>query len=120
MPSHTKTKRVTVTIPNTFTPAFWRDADQRTAAVREIRRRVDALKTDTGCNSFQKEMLIERAIFLSIQLETMEREAFDEGKLDSGVYLAMTNTLNGLLRSLGLEPAGDKGVTLESYLEAAK
>jgi hypothetical protein len=108
-------KRV-VTIPERFVPQFWSEADGRCALVKEIRRRVEVLRQDTGADSAQKRTLCERAVFIALQLETMEREAVDNGKLDLGVYTQGTNALLGLLRALGLERRVKSAHDLKSYL----
>lgn len=106
------------TLPATFRPAFWSEADNRLATVREIRRRVDELKSDTGAASAQKRTLCERAVFLALQLETQERQAVEEGKFDLGVYTQGVNALVGVLKSLGLEKvAKPVDGTLASYVK---
>jgi hypothetical protein len=104
-------------IPDSFVPQFWDRIDGRFAIVREIRRRYDELKSDTGADSAQKDLLVQRAVFISVQLETMECVAAESGKLDSGVYTQMTNCLHGLLRQLGLERKKKDAGNLRSYLE---
>jgi hypothetical protein len=91
-------------VPARFTPRFWEGADGRCAVVKEIQRRHERLRRDSGADSYQKELLCQRAVFISLQLETAEREATETtGKFDAGVYTQMTNSLMGLLRALGLE-----------------
>ena len=107
---------MTVTLPERFVPRFWDECDGRIALVREIRRRVDLLKTDTASDSYQKDILCERAIFIACQLETQERAAIERGKFDAGRYTQMANTLVGLLRSLGLERRAKKLDDLQSYV----
>jgi hypothetical protein len=46
---------------------------------------IAAFKEDTGCDSMQKEILCQRAIFVPIQLETLEVVAAESGRLDIGV-----------------------------------
>ena len=98
-----------------FVPRFWEDADGRDAIIKRIKRRVERLKEDVGADSYQKELLCERAAFVVLQLETAERAAFEDGHLDMGVFTQMTNCLLGLLRSLGLEKKV-KAVGLKTYL----
>lgn len=90
-------------MPARFEPQFWQDADGRCAIVKEIKRRVEMLIRDAEVDSYQKKLLCQRAVFVTIQLETMERTAVEQGKLDPGVYTQMVNSLVGLLKSLGLE-----------------
>lgn len=98
-----KSQSLATTLPERFTPQFWQEADQRLAIVREIRRRVTALKADSGADSAQKQTLCERAVFLALQLETQEREAVENGRIDLGSYTQGCNALLGLLRALGLQ-----------------
>ncbi|HWA25698.1 MAG TPA: hypothetical protein VG734_08565 [Lacunisphaera sp.] len=106
----------TVTLSGAFEPRFWEDADGRVAIVREIRTRYEQLKADAQADSTQKDLIAQRAVFVAIQLETMERTACETGKIDAGVYTQMVNCLTGLLKALGLErkakPVGD----LKSYV----
>lgn len=105
------------TIPTTFTPKFWELADGRTTAAKEIRRRFERLQEDTGADSYQKELLCQHAIFLAIQLETMQVEAAETGEFDFGVYTQGVNALSGLLSKLKLERAVQEVVTdLKTYM----
>ena len=92
--------------------------DRRYAIVKEIRRRYLKLKSDTNADCIQKDMLAQRAIFVGVQLETMEALAAEEGVFDPGVYTQMVNCLTGLLRALGLERQKFSGQTLEGYLKS--
>ncbi len=96
-------KNLAGTLPKRFVPRFWEDADGREAVIKRIKRRVERLKQDVGADSYQKEILCERAAFVVLQLETAERAALEDGRLDMGTFTQMTNCLLGLLKSLGLE-----------------
>lgn len=111
-----KKKKNKVTLPKRFTPQFWDDCDGRNSVIKEIRHRCETLKNDSHANSFQKDLLCQRAVFISIHLETMERLAVETGKFDAGVYVQATNCLIGLLKSLGLERQAKK-VSLENYIK---
>jgi hypothetical protein len=120
LPATRKTKaRYSPSFANSFTPRFWETEDSRYAVVREIRHRVQTLADDTGADSFQKRLLCQRAIFLSLQLETAEVEAIRGGVIDLGAYTQGVNCLVGLLRSLGLERRIKDVGTLRDYLGAA-
>jgi hypothetical protein len=108
------------TLPARFEPRFWELADGRSFMVKAIRKRHDLLRDDVGVESTQQELLVQRAVFLSVQLETMEMEAVQNGRFDAGQYTQMTNALLGLLRTLGLKRQIKKAVNLEEYLEARK
>lgn len=85
-----------------FVPRLWLNADRRLAIVRRIKAQVDLLQQHANADSFQKQLLCQRAVFLALQLETAEREALETGKLDMGVYTQGCNALSGLLTKLGL------------------
>lgn len=59
------------------------------------------------------------AVFLGIQLETMEREAADSGEFDQGVYTQMANALSGILTKLGLGKKGGGGNRLQTLKRRA-
>jgi hypothetical protein len=104
------------TLPTRFVAQFWEQADSRFAATREIRRRYDLLKADTGCDSYQKDLLCQRAVFVGCQLETMEVAATQTGNFDAGRYTQMVNALVGLLRSLGLRRSRQQVESLQTYV----
>ena len=109
-----------VTLPERFVPQFWDEADGRCAVIKEIRRRYEFLKEDSQADSYQKDLLCQRAIFISVQLETMERMATETGKFRAGVYTQMVNALTGLLKSLGLERKIKQAVNLREYVKGKK
>ena len=107
-----------VSLSKRFKPKFWQEQDNRVAVVKEIRRRVKALKQDTGADSYQKELLCERAVFLALQLETMECDAIRGKKpLDFAVFTQAVNALSGLLSKLGLERKVHEAGGLKAFLE---
>jgi hypothetical protein len=108
-----------VAIPATFVPDFWSEQDHRTHAVQEIRRRFKLLLADSGADSFQKEIIAQRAVFLSLRLETQEVEYARTGEIDTGVYTQQVNSLLGLLKALGLDKKARK-VGLRQYLGSGK
>ncbi|MGD0766824.1 MAG: hypothetical protein ABSB42_01230 [Tepidisphaeraceae bacterium] len=106
------------TLPTRFTPRFWQDADRRVALVRAIEDRVRRMKDDTGSESYAKEILCERAIFIVSLLETSERDAIEGIRaLDVGSYVQSCNALLGILKSLGLERQVKKLGSLAAYVE---
>lgn len=108
-------QKKTNTLPARFKPHFLEDADGRIATVKELRRRIELLKTDTASDSYQKDILCERAVFIACQLETQERAAIEGGEFHAGTYTQMVNALVGLLRSLGLRRQAKEVESLESY-----
>jgi len=105
------------TVPSEFVPQFWEEADKRQAVVKEIRRRYELLKEHASADSCQRDLLVQRAVFIAVQLETMEINAAQTGAIDPGVYTQMTNTLLGLLKTLGLDRKLKQVVNLDEYVK---
>jgi hypothetical protein len=97
------------TMSTKFTPKLLQESDGRRTAIKELRRRIEILMTDTGADSYQKQLLCERAAFLSVQLGTMEANSVEGQAIEEGVYTQKVNALCGLLTRLGL----DKVTTVE-------
>jgi hypothetical protein len=113
--------RKTITIPAQFKPRFWEDSDRRCAVVRAIKRRYEAVKDQCGGNeSIQRDMLCQRVVFIATILETQEVQAAEGGELDLGVYTQATNSLIGLLKTLGLEKRIKSFTDLRGYLDQKK
>lgn len=108
------------TIASRFVPRFWEEADGRQLAVKEIKRRYETLLDHAGADSFQKELLVQRAVFVSVQLETMEIDAAQGNKFDAGVYTQMCNALLGMLKTLGLERRAKEIPALKAYVEGKR
>jgi hypothetical protein len=64
-------------------------------------------------------LLAQRAAFLALRLETMEVVYATEGRFDAGVDTAMTNTLVGLLKALGLERKARQATHTDNLKEQA-
>ncbi len=114
--SREKRKR-DLALPTHFVPRFWGSIDGRVSLVKEIKRRYEELKEHCDADSHQKDLLCQRAVFVGVQLETMEITAADTGEFDPGVYAQMCNSLLGLLKTLGLErKMPKKTMDLKSYV----
>ena len=112
-----KTPAKAAKLPAQFTPRFWEGMDGRVGVAKEIRRRYETLRADTGASrSAQRDLLCQRAVFLAMILETQEVEAVESGKFDSGSYTQTVNALSGLLSKLGLDRAAVKATNLQDYL----
>ena len=105
----------TITLPQKFVPHFWSDQDRRLAHVREIQKRYEDLVADSAANSVQKELLCQRAVFLSIWIETQKVNAASTGEFDAGKYVHAVNSLVGLLRCLGLDKQAKETMNLSDY-----
>ena len=73
-------------------------------------------QSSLSSESFQQELLARRAVFIAVQLETMEAKALDGEDIDVGVYTQGANALSGLLTKLGLKKAAKQAVALDTYL----
>lgn len=114
--ARTKGRTKEMSISENFTPKFWEALDGRYAIAKEITRRYETLREDTGAESEQRDMLCQRAVFIGVCLETMECEAVASGKFDAGVYTQMSNALLGLLKALGLDRQIKDANALQTYL----
>lgn len=103
-------------LPEKFEPKFWRDCDKRQIVLKEIRQRIERLEEDAGADSYQKQLLVQRAVFLSVQLETWELNAAEGQEFDAGVYTQAANALSGLLSKLGLDKQMAKVEDLATYV----
>jgi hypothetical protein len=105
-------------LPARFVPKFLDDADGRPHVIRVLRNRLEQLKDDAGVDSYQKDLLAQRAIFIAAKLETMEVEAMTKNHIDFGSYTQATNCLLGLLKSLGLQRKAKEVMNLKSYIRS--
>ena len=112
--------RKVVSVPGRFQPRFWTDADQRIATVRAIKKRYEILKEHTQADSIQRDLLCQRAAFLACIVEKFEVECAEGEGLDLGVYTQAVNSLQGLLKTLGLTRQIKNVTDLKSYLEDKK
>lgn len=104
-------------LPARFKPQFLDNLDGRPHVVRTLRNRLQQLKDDCGCDSYQKSILAERCVFLTTKLETMECQAIEKGIIDFGSYVQAVNCLIGLLKSLGLQRKAKEVESLQSYVK---
>lgn len=105
-------------LPARFEPHFLDDADGRCVAVKELRRRLERLKTDAAIDSYQKQIIAQRCVFLTARLETQEVVAAQGGRFDAGCYVQAVNCLIGLLKCLGLQRQAREVVNLRTYVES--
>jgi hypothetical protein len=103
-------------LPQVWEPKALSNADGRWTVIKVLKEKIERLKNDVGCDSFQKEMLCERAGFLTAILETMETNAIEKGQLDAGCYTQSLNALVGILRQLGMKKITKK-CSLNEYVK---
>ncbi len=104
----------------TFKVGFWQDHDQRYALAREIKRRVDQLRESADVSSVQRDIVVQRCVFLSLQIESMETVAARTGQLDASVYGALVNTLLGCLRAIGFDRPEKPITSLAAHIASKK
>lgn len=109
-----------VTLPVKFTPRWLDSADQRQAIVKSIRRRIDQIKEETGCNTLIREMLIEELVFLSVWNASNRLRYLETGEYDAGTAIQALNALSGLASKLGIDRKEVIGPSLQSILEEAR
>jgi len=94
------------------------DLDQRSRALKHVRRFVTAMETDLGgdITTAQRE-LVHRAAMISVLLGDMEaRWLREEEDLNVGSYAALINTQNRVIHALGLKRvARDMTPTIDQY-----
>lgn len=109
-------------LPAAFEPGIGWGLDGRYAPAREIAADLTRLWSDLGGLdrlSLQRRMLVLRVVYLHRRLHDHETRTLrgEAGKMDDGQYAQAVNTLNGLLRSLGLDRvATDVFGGVERYL----
>ena len=113
-----KRKIKEIEIPKTFTPKFWESIDGRSLLVREVKQRFQELVDDTGADNTQKRMLCQRAVFIALQLETMECNAAQGEPFDANTYTVMANALKGYLKDLGINSKSGQTFDLKAYTKA--
>jgi hypothetical protein len=116
-PKVRESRRKEVALPtDLFRPRFWEDQDGRSVIVREIRERVEALERDSGSESYQQRSLCQRAIFIELQLESLEIVATQGDSVDMGSFTQMVNCLQGIYAKLGLKKQV-KSIDLKTYVK---
>ena len=114
--TRSKRKGKVTSLSTRFEPEFWGDLDQRLNISKAIRERYETLIKETGANSLAKRLLVQRAVFLSIRIETMETTAASTGEFNQSVYTFAVNALSGLLTKLGLDVDEGEVLTLKDYV----
>lgn len=95
--------REPVALQTKFKPRFLDDVDQRQAVVKTIRRMIERIKTETGCKTLLREILIEELVFLVVLNATARAAALEGGPYDQGVMTQATNAISGLAVKLGID-----------------
>ena len=109
-------KRKAAALPGAWEPKFLDKSDQRYEVIKLIRRRLERLKTEAGCDSIQKELLANEAVFISVQLETMRVDAIEGKSFEAGKYALLVNALSGILSKLKLHKQAAQVLDLDAYV----
>jgi len=109
-------------LPARYSEDFLAGMDGRVKLVKELRARLRQLQADLGGEamlSYAKQSLCKRAIFIEARIEDFEARLAQGSDAELGSYIQMTNSLLGLLKTLGLERKA-KELNLQDYIKATK
>ena len=105
-------------LTESYKPGWLDDADKRRKEVNAVIAAREALIRDLGGDlSVQKEMIVDRVIFLHLRLTTLERKFLDGGEIDWQHFTYVSNVFVGLLAKVGLERIPKQVATLSQYSE---
>lgn len=105
-----------------YRPGWLADSDKRRGEVRSVLSAREALVTDLGGReglSVQRQMIVDRVVFLSLRLMALERTALTGKDIDWSHYAFLSNVLTGHLKTLGLERVAKNLGQLKDYIEGA-
>ena len=112
-----RTPNCKVSVPVKFDVNFLEQCDARKRAVRLMKKRYLTLREHTGAEgTAQKEILVRRATFLSLYLESLEIQAMSGAEVNMSTYSALSNSLTGLLKALGISKHMKSAVSVTEYL----
>jgi hypothetical protein len=92
------------------------NADHRFAVVKELHRRLERLKTEHCIETFSRECLAARAVFLVARLESLEMDAVEGKQISWRDYIAGTKALADVLKRLGLSQERKTAKRLQDYV----
>ena len=107
-------------IPARYSPDFLTGMDGRVRLVKELKARLRQLHADLGgvsTLSYAKQSLCKRAIFIESRIDDFEAKLAQGNEAELGSYIQMTNSLLGLLKTLGLQRKA-KELNLQDYISA--
>lgn len=108
-------------IPQKYSHDWLEKLDGRTAIAKAVNERYHALTQDLGGAdrlSYQRQSLCKRAIYLEAIIETQEAALSRGEEVDQGKLTQATNTLIGLLKTIGLDRVARDVPDLAEYLKA--
>ena len=108
-------------IPPKFAPGYLDRLDGRTAIAVDMRHRWQQITADLGGEdrlSYAQRSLVERALWLEHWLAVQERALADGdyGAFDAGRWTQACNSLQGILKTLGIERRAKEVTDLQTYL----
>ncbi|QGM21430.1 hypothetical protein GJ672_03535 [Spiribacter sp. 2438] len=107
-------------LPPRYTHDWIESLDQRTSLARAVRDRLQRLEADMGGGdslSYQRRSLAKRAIFMEALIEQREAAIARGEDVDQGQLTQATNTLIGLLKTIGLDRRA-RDLTPAEYLRS--
>lgn len=109
------------TLPDRYSEEWVSQLDNRTRLAATVNERLQALSADLGdweSLSYQRRSLIKRVVWLEIVIEQQEAALSRGEEVDQGRMTQATNTLIGLLKTLGLDRVPRDVPNIAEYLAA--
>ncbi|GAA0581432.1 hypothetical protein GCM10008997_32910 [Halomonas salifodinae] len=106
-------------LPNDYSHDWLERLDGRTRLAQAVRQRYSALTTDLGGHenlSYQRRSLARRALWQEAVIEQMEAALARGEDVDLGRMTQAVNSLQGLLKTLGLDRKAKDIPDLQTYL----
>jgi hypothetical protein len=106
-------------IPHPYTPDWLQRLDGRTRLAQAVNQRYQDLTADLGGNenlSYQKRSLCKQVVWMEAIIEQQHAALSRGEETDQGKLTQATNTLIGLLKTVGLERVARDAVSLNEYL----
>lgn len=104
-------------LPNEYSQDWLERLDGRTSLARAVRSRFADLTTDLGGDlSYQRRSLAKRAVWMEATIEQMEAALARGEDVDLGRMTQAVNSLQGLLKTLGLDRVARDVPSLSDYL----
>ncbi|MCK7548490.1 hypothetical protein ACFQGA_11490 [Marinobacter koreensis] len=108
-------------IPPTYSPDWLQRLDGRTRLAQAVNQRYQDLTTDLGGNeslSYQRRSLCKQVVWMEAIIEQQHAALSRGEEIDQGKLTQATNTLIGLLKTIGLDRVARDIPNLQDYLKA--